>query len=219
VDFPRLPCVALTVQRIGKEFDAVSHRLTHKAYCLPDSVPHGPITAELQSLVALFYETPGELGEFNAVAASSLAQPYRELLAHPHHMTVTVERFHNSPVDVRVLNTKVEGDRYSRQILLSRQSDGRIVQFGIVRLNFEFLSPEVRQEIERQSTPLGRILIANNVMREIELVAVWRVKPGPDLCKLFDCNSGEITYGRTAIIHCNGDPAVELLEIVTPVHP
>jgi hypothetical protein len=27
----------------------------------------------------------------------------------------------------------------------------------------------------------------------------------------------QITYGRTAIIHCDGEPAVELLEIVTPV--
>ena len=28
---------------------------------------------------------------------------------------------------------------------------------------------------------------------------------------------GQITYGRTAIIHFDGEPAVELLEIVTPV--
>jgi chorismate-pyruvate lyase len=165
----------------------------------------------------LFYHNSTELCELKAVSASSLEQPYRELLSHPHHMTVTVERFHKSPVDVQVLETTLAGDRYSRKILLTRQSDGRVVQFGIVRLNFEFLSPEVQQEIERQETPLGRILIKHNVLREIELVAIWRVKPGPDLCKLFDCKPGEITFGRTAIIHCNGDPAVELLEIVTPV--
>jgi chorismate-pyruvate lyase len=180
-------------------------------------VPHGPITAELSSLVELFYDSPAELGLLNAVAASSLEQPYRELLAHPHHMTVTVERFHKSPVDVQVLDTSGAGDRYSRRILLTRQSDGRVVQFGIVRLNFEFLSPEVRREIESQSIPLGRVLIKHNVLREIELVAIWRVKPGPDLCKLLDCEPDQITYGRTAIIHCNGEPAVELLEIVTPV--
>jgi len=27
---------------------------------------------------------------------------------------------------------------------------------------------------------------------------------------------GQTTYGRTALIYCNGEPAVELLEIVTP---
>ena len=182
-------------------------------------MPHGPITAELLSLVELFHESPEDLGEFHAVAASSLAQPYRELLAHPHHMTVTVERFHKSPVDVRVLDTKVAGDRYMRRILLTRQSDGRVVQFGIVRLNFEFLSPEVRREIESKSIPLGRVLIKHDVLREIELVAIWHVKPGPELCKVFGCEPNDITFGRTAIIHCNGEPAVELLEVVTPVQP
>jgi hypothetical protein len=28
---------------------------------------------------------------------------------------------------------------------------------------------------------------------------------------------GTTTFGRTAMIHCNGEPAVELLEIVAPV--
>jgi chorismate-pyruvate lyase len=180
-------------------------------------VPHGPITAELSSLVELFHQDPDGLGDFHAVAASSLPQPYRELLAHPHHMTVTVERFHKSPVDVHVLDAKSDGDRYARRILLTRQSDGRVVQFGIVRLNFEFLSPEVRREIESESIPLGRVLINHNVMREIELVAIWHVQPGPELCKVFDCEPDEVTYGRTAIIHCNGEPAVELLEVVAPV--
>jgi hypothetical protein len=87
-----------------------------------------------------------------------------------------------------------------------------------VRLNFEYLSPEVQRRIEIQSTPLGRILIEHNVLREIELVSLWRVSPGPDLCQLFGLEGPEITYGRTAIIHCNGSPAVELLEIVTPLN-
>ena len=79
------------------------------------------------------------------------------------------------------------------------------------------LDPEVQRRIESQSTPLGRILIEHNVLREIELVALWRVNPGPDLCQLFGLSEPENVYGRTAIIHCNGSPAVELLEIVTPV--
>jgi len=100
---------------------------------------------------------------------------------------------------------------------LSRQSDGRVVQFGIVRLNFAQLGVEVRQEIESQSAPLGRILIRHNVMREIELLDLWRVKPGPELCRLFGTTAENMAYGRTAIIHCNGDAAVELLEIAAPV--
>src|SRR6476469_953358 len=115
-------------------------------------------------LVGLFYPSPNALAEFEQVTPGSLPQPYRKLLAHYEHMTVTVEAFHGCPVDVRVLETRQTGDYYSRKILLSRQSDGRILQFGIVRLNLSYLDEPVRQEIVSQGTPLGRVLIEHNVM-------------------------------------------------------
>src|SRR5262249_28730764 len=133
------------------------------------TVPSLPSKVELPALVALFYDAPSELGEFERVSAHSVPHPYRDLLVHSHHMTVTVEKFHASSVDVQVLEAKSVRNYYSRRILLTRQSDERIVQFGIVRLNFDFLGPQVRREIENQSTPLGRILIRHKVLREIEL--------------------------------------------------
>jgi chorismate-pyruvate lyase len=179
-------------------------------------VPASPVTAELATLVGLFYQRPAELGQFIRISAEAIPEPYRQLLAHEHHMTVTVERFHHSLVNVKVLESKSDGQHYSRQILLQRQSDAQVVQFGIVRLNFEYLGPGVRQEIESQSAPLGRILINHNVLREIELMALWHVTPAANLGRLFGSRPVQTTYGRTAIIHCNGEPAVELLEIVAP---
>jgi chorismate-pyruvate lyase len=114
------------------------------------------------------------------------------------------------------LDTRIEDPYYARKILLRRQSDGRVVQFGIMRVDFRFLGDVVRREIESQSTPLGRILIRHNVLREVELFKLWRVAPGEDLCRSFQCAVDEPTYGRTALIHCNRQPAIELLEIVTP---
>ncbi len=171
---------------------------------------------QLSTLVELFYSDPGTLGRFSEVSSEVVPQPYRNLLAHRHHMTVTVEAHHGSPVDVRVLDRKSQGNFYARKILLNRQSDGRVVQFGIMRVNFLYLSPAVRQEIESETIPLGRVLINHHVLREIELNSLWKVEPGSDLCQLFNISPQQITYGRTAIIHCNGEPGVELLEIVTP---
>jgi chorismate-pyruvate lyase len=175
------------------------------------------VTPDLDTLIALFYERPEDLGHFEEVASHELERDYRMLLAHDSHMTVTVERFHNAKVDVRVLQTRLDGDHYSRKILLARQGDGRVVQFGIMRLDFNCVSPTVRREIESQQTPLGRILIEHNVLREVHLTRLYKVTPGADLQKLFGMQPGQITYGRTAIIHFDGEPAVELLEIVTPV--
>jgi len=174
-------------------------------------------TPDLETLVGLFYAEGERLGRFEEVDSHSLARDYRMLLAHDSHMTVTVERFHNGPVDVRVLESQLTGTHYSRKILLARQSDGAVVQFGIMRLDFAHVSAAVRREIESQAKPLGRILIQHNVHRIVHLTKLWKVTPGEDLRQLFNMAPGQITYGRTAIIDCDGEPAIELLEIVTPV--
>jgi chorismate-pyruvate lyase len=175
------------------------------------------VTPDLDTLVGLFYSRAEDLGQFEEVDSRNLERDYRMLLAHDSHMTVTVERFHNGLVDVRVLETKVSSNHYARKILLARQSDGVVVQFGIMRLDFSCVDSEVRREIESQRTPLGRILIQHNVLRQVHLTRLYRVTPGPDLRKLFGLREGEITFGRTAVIHFGGEPAVELLEIVAPV--
>ena len=171
----------------------------------------------LDALVDLFYESTSELGQFEEIPRGAAPAPYDELLAHDKHMTVTVERFHDSPVDVRVLEVHKSRTHYSRKILLTRQSDGAVVQFGLVRLCLDFLEPDVRQEIESQDAPLGRILIEHDVMREVQLISLWKVTPAEGLRKLFGLESSDVTFGRTALIYCNGVPAVDLLEIVTPV--
>jgi chorismate-pyruvate lyase len=138
------------------------------------------------------------------------------MLHHEHHMTVTLEAQHASPVTVSVLDVRRDQGVYSRRILLCRESDGAVVQFGIVRLNLEVLDPATRREIEGEQTPLGRVLIDHNVLREIELHQLYRVACGHDLADHFGVAPGTPTYGRTALIYCNGEPAVELLEIIAP---
>ncbi len=168
---------------------------------------------DLQSLVGLFYEDAGVLGQFSELPAEQLPSPFRELLGHTHHMTVTVENFHQSPVTVQVLEKHVTETHYSRKILLRRQSDNRVVQFGIVRLNKSALSDPVRQEIESETTPLGRVLIERNVMRTVKLMSTWQIELGTDLQTAFESTSGRC-FGRTALIYTDGVPCVELLEIV-----
>jgi hypothetical protein len=170
----------------------------------------------LDHLVGLFYRDIAELGTFEEVLAESVPEPYRRLLAHHEHMTVAVERHHGCPVDVTVLSAQRSGDYYSRKIVLHRQSDKRPVLFGIPRLNLRLVDDDVRREILSENKPLGRVLIDHNVLREVQLASLYRVVPGPDLCQLFSLDVPLATYGRTAFIYCDGFPAVELLEIVSP---
>ena len=179
--------------------------------------PSRRATPELKALGNLFYLSLDELGDFLEVSESDLPESARKLLWHDQHMTVAVEAHHHSPVDVRVLNTHDTPTHYSRRILLTRQSDDHVVQFGIVRLKLGYLGDDVRKEIESQETPLGRILINHNVLRHVRPLSLWTIEPGSDLIEVFGLDSAETCYGRTALIYCNGLPAVELLEIVTPV--
>ena len=131
-------------------------------------------------------------------------------------MTVTVEEHHHGPVDVQVLESTKVGSHYARKILLTRQSDEVVVQFGIMRLNLRHVPDAVRREVESQSAPLGRILIQHNVLRQIHLHKLWRIVAGPELRAVFSIPDGSVTYGRTAWIDVDGERAVELLEIVAP---
>jgi chorismate-pyruvate lyase len=170
---------------------------------------------DLQALFALF--PPAEyIVSYKDVSATEVPEPYRRLLVHEHHMTVTVEAHHGSLVDVRVLEEHLDKDAYARKILLVTQTTGRVVQFGLMRVQFRFLSDKVRREILSRQVPLGRVLIQNNVLRRIEPTAFLRVIPGPAMMKWFGLDRPTPTYGRLAMIHCNDQPAVELVEIVAP---
>lgn len=171
---------------------------------------------DLHELVQLFYTEVEDLASFEHMASGSLPPPYGKLLDHSHHMTVTVESHHECPVDVVVLQVDTKGDAYCRKILLKRQSDNQVVMFGIVRLHTRYLNEAVKAEIESQKIPLGRVLIDHNVLRRVELGKLWRVTPNVELQRHFNVTSPEVTFGRTAIIHCDDEPAIELVEIVAP---
>lgn len=174
-----------------------------------------PPLVQLGQLVETFYGPPPGpevLGRF--VAVPSVPPPFDRLLDHHEHMTVTVEAFHGQPVDVRVHRTQTSGRLYAREISLIGSHSGQVVQYGIVRLNRDALEASVWEEIRGGRIPLGRVLIEHNVLREVQLQELWKIECGPTLARLLDVPTGQTTYGRTALILCDGAPAIELLEIV-----
>lgn len=197
----------------------------------------GDSQVELSSLLAQFYAATSTLGEFQRVA--SLPSPFDELLDHNHHMTVTVEAFHDDAVDVVVHRSRsvlADGrsvwhndpqirseDRlaiarqtvsYSREITLVTKTDKSVVQYGIVRIDPSALQREVWLEIAGGEIPLGRVLINHDVLRSVELCRLWKVRSGVALASMLELPRECTVYGRTALIRCNGQPSIELLEIV-----
>jgi len=174
---------------------------------------------KIEDLLGEFYDPETRFEEWgDCVSVPHLDPPYDSLLDHHEHMTVTVESHHGEKVDVVVQQhhrrRDDSGDWYAREITLMTHQTGRVVQYGIVRLNVQSLAPEVWRRIESQQTPLGRVLIEHNVLREVQLCELWQIQAGRALAERLHVQVGETVFGRTALIYCDGVPAIELLEVV-----
>ena len=120
----------------------------------------------------------------------------RRLLAHREHMTEVLQAHHAQPVEVQVQEFRLDGDWYSRKITLTPGHEKKIVECGIVRMNFAYMSPEIRVEILARRMPLGAILIRHNVLRWIEPLWFVQLPPGSDVMKLFRIETTEPLWGR-----------------------
>ena len=172
---------------------------------------------ELLSLTNLFPAGEPLFLKAEHIPSAVTPEPYKSMLVHDHHMTVEMEAYHKTSVDVRVLSQKLDGDIYSREILLLKHGTELVVQYGLVRFNLDYVTSEVRNEILAEQTPLGRILINHNVLRHIDLGAILEITAGPRLASHFRTPVGGVTYGRLATIFCNRQPAVDLLEVSAPL--
>jgi chorismate-pyruvate lyase len=171
-------------------------------------------TRSASRLAALFFNHLDEIGRFEPVAVDDMPRAARTLLAHHDHMTVALEAFHNSPVAVQAVAEWRDEASYARCSLLNRKSDGAIIQFGMMRIWLADLPEDARREITDDKQPLGRVLIEHNVLREVEVIALWRISPGPVLRKHLELPDHSPLYGRSAQILVDERPTVQVLEIV-----
>lgn len=173
--------------------------------------------AWLEEVLGQFPDDRIALDKLDVLSGDSVPGIYNELLVHTHHMTVTLEKRCGCPVFLEVIKTRHEGHDYARKLVLRAGEGGPVVLAGIMRFRLECVREEIRQAIVDASTPLGRILIENEVLRRIETVAFLRFPLQNTFGELLGAAGGEdFTYGRIAIIFCDDEPAVELLELIPP---
>lgn len=149
------------------------------------------------------------------VAPADVPPPFRDLLVHNEHMTTSLEKFHGAPVQLEVIEDRLEGDLYQRKILLSIAGTAHVVEVGAVRIHVHHTSPQVREEILRRERPLGEILIRHNVLRRIEPKWFYKFNGPSTIAAAFDRPLAGPLFGRVGIIHCDSEPAIELLEVVS----
>lgn len=172
--------------------------------------------APLPTLAGLYSLFPSAtVPRCEPIPAEALPEPYRELLAHTDHMTVTVERFYGEAVSVAVLESQRKGNLYSRRIVLSTSNS--VVQFGIVEIDLSVLPANVVSEILAGHVPLGRVLIQNGVLTRVQSAGYLRIEADDGLARVFSIPPGTVLYGRLGVIFAGDAPAIEVLEVLAPV--
>ena len=180
---------------------------------VPSDREIGPVERALD-LAGLFFSPASDIGLLSVARSEAVPDPFRRLLDHSNHMTSSMESFHGCRVDLRIVNRHTE-PAYAREIMLHR-TDGSPVQYGIVRMRFDSVDNDLKQQILKGMTPLGTLLIQADVLRHIDDVQILECFPGKRLAGLFCAHENLRTFGRVAQIILHGKPAIELLEIVVP---
>ena len=152
--------------------------------------------------------------ECSIVQPENIPHPEDDLLVHHDHMTVVLQRHHGAPVEVHVLEEQLVENQYTRKISLTPAGTDKVVEWGIVNLDFRYMPEAVKQEILARQTPLGAILIKHKVHRRIKPRYFLRFPEGSAVLKVFGAEYTEPVYGRLGSIYCDHAPCVELLEIV-----
>ena len=148
-----------------------------------------------------------------------IPHPADALLVHHEHMTIVLQKHHGKPVNVHVLEEHRDGDTYTRKISLTPLGSDKVVEWGIVRLHFQYMSAAVRDEILAKRMPLGAILIKHNVHRRIKPRYFLRFPENGQVMKLFAEHHAEPAWGRLGTIFCDHKPCIELLELVVNTQP
>lgn len=149
-----------------------------------------------------------------AVQPQHIPFPEDDLLVHHDHMTIVLQRHHGRAVRVHVLDERLDGDLYTRKISLTPVDGDKIVEWGIVRLNFRYMPEAVKQEILAKQMPLGAILVKHDVHRRIKPRYFLRLPESSSVIALFGANNAGPLYGRIGTIYCDDEPCIEVLEIV-----
>ena len=91
---------------------------------------------ELSRMTSLFPEEQPLFTAAEHVPGSLVPEPYKGMLVHERHMTVSMEQYHQCPVDVHVVDRKWDGDVYGRKSILTKQGTDDPGAIGLRPVSF-----------------------------------------------------------------------------------
>jgi chorismate-pyruvate lyase len=166
-----------------------------------------------------FYRAAGAaVPSYQLVDGALVPEPFRRLLVHERDMTSTLEAFLGQALSLEVLETRVEGDCLSREVVLTGERDGVPAEFGAIRIHLDRLpEPEARSRVVEGQRPLGRILRDLAIEHRCRPVSFFHVDTDDVMRSALALRGDGPLYGRHNLLFGAGEALMaEVTEILPP---
>jgi chorismate-pyruvate lyase len=175
-------------------------------------------TALLYPLDAFYTEAGLALPPVEQVKGSDIPEPCRQLLVHDSDMTPTLEAFHGERIHLRLLARRLDGDAYSRQVVLTLNGSGRPVEFGAIVIHLQHFPPAARETILEGRRPLGTILHDHRIVHQSRPLSFIRVTSDSVMNEALHLREPQALYGRRNVIwDADENQLANIVEILPPI--
>ncbi len=155
---------------------------------------------------------------FNWMAGQSMPQPYRDLLVHQGDMTTTLEKYHQSPVALEVLQVTHEEGDYVREVILNKQTTGEPIEYGAIDIVLNHFPSREKDAIVSGKEPLGGIMNRMDHPYFSRPVGYFSL-PAPSICQeRFSCSPNTTLYGRhNKLVNEDDETLASIIEILPSI--
>ena len=165
-----------------------------------------------------FYERDGlPLPSVQEVPGEDVPQPYHRLLCAAHDMTPTLESFHGEPIDLSVLERRVDTHTMARLVVLTLRESRKPVEFGAIIINLNCFPPEARALVLEGQVPLGTILGRHCIAHLSCPQAYLRVASDERMNEALRLTESSPLYGRrNYLVTPEGLILADIIELLPP---
>ena len=126
-----------------------------------------------------------------------LPEPYQTLLFHEGDMTSRLEAYHESPLQVKTLNSSNDGKKYFREVILNSTNSGKPTEYGAIEIQLSSLPDDVCEKIKEARKPLGGILNEYRIPYSSSPRGFLKVTPDGPIIDAFGEVESDYLYGRS----------------------
>ena len=153
------------------------------------------------------------------IPGNEMPEPYRSLLVGEHDMTPTLEAFHRTTLGLSRLHYFVDGNAYSRLVVLTKP-DNTPVEFGAIVIYLDCLPEHGRECVLQGRKPFGTVLAEDGISHASCPRAFIRVEADELMKEVFGLKEDRWLFGRRNVLLTPDDRVLaDIIEILPPAEP